>query len=92
MQESLDGVVVNSKHRANSTFHNQNVFIVRVLPSSFATKVEIMRSQLDALWTVKLRVESEKKNGNFIEDFVGGGRNKTKQIIKAANCRKVHLK
>jgi hypothetical protein len=55
-----------------------------------------MRSQLDALPTVKLCVESEKKNGNLIEDFVGGGGGRTKRSkasqTKASNCREVQSK
>jgi hypothetical protein len=54
-----------------------------------------MRSQLDALPTVKLCVESE-KNGNLIEDFVSGGGGRTKRSkvsqTKASNCREVQSK
>lgn len=60
MQESLDGVAANSKHRANSTFHIQNVFIVRV--SAFEFRHKRGNNELAMRYEPwKVCVESEKK-------------------------------
>jgi hypothetical protein len=90
--------MADSKHRANSTFHNQNVFIVRV--SSFAFEFRHKSGNNEIATRCAANRETlrgkRKKNGNLIEDFVGGGGGRTKRNkasqTKASNCREVQSK